>query len=85
MSQIAILLPDLGMQSEEIKFSTWLKQPGEPVNAGEDLYEVEADKATVVCEAPASGVLAELVVTGGDIQQGQLLAYLDTADDEVVE
>jgi pyruvate/2-oxoglutarate dehydrogenase complex dihydrolipoamide acyltransferase (E2) component len=80
MSRIAILLPDLGMQSEEIKFGAWLRQPGEPVHAGDDLFEVEADKATVVCEAETDGVLAELVVTGGEIQQGQLLGYLDVAD-----
>ena len=82
MSRQAILLPDLGMQTEEIKFGAWLRQPGEPVHAGEDLFEVEADKATVVCEAELDGVLAELVVTGGDVQQGQLLGYMDTVEEQ---
>jgi pyruvate/2-oxoglutarate dehydrogenase complex dihydrolipoamide acyltransferase (E2) component len=77
MARIEINLPDLGMQSEQIKFGAWLKQPGERVAAGEDLFEVEADKATVVCEAEAGGVLAEQVITGGELAQGQLLGYMD--------
>ena len=77
MPRIEITLPDLGMESEQIKFGTWLKQPGESVQAGEDLFEVEADKATVVCEAEASGVLAEQTITEGELSQGQLLGYMD--------
>jgi pyruvate/2-oxoglutarate dehydrogenase complex dihydrolipoamide acyltransferase (E2) component len=77
MARIEIILPDLGMQTEQIKFGAWLKQPGELVAAGEDLYEVEADKATVVCEAETSGVMSVQAVTSGELSQGQLLGYLD--------
>jgi pyruvate/2-oxoglutarate dehydrogenase complex dihydrolipoamide acyltransferase (E2) component len=77
MARIAIRLADLGMQSEEIKFGAWLKQPGETVAVGEDLYEVEADKATVVCEAESAGVMAEQIVTEGELKQGDLLGYLE--------
>jgi pyruvate dehydrogenase E2 component (dihydrolipoamide acetyltransferase) len=77
MARIAIHLPDLGMQSEQVKFGAWLKHPGEQVAAGEDLFEVEADKATVVCEAEVTGVLVEQVVSDGELSQGQLLGYLD--------
>ena len=72
-----IKVPDLGMQSEEIKFGMWLKQPGERVELGEDLFEVEADKATVVCEAEVAGVLAETIVTEGLLFTGQVLGYID--------
>jgi len=77
MSKIAIEVPDLGMQTEEIKFGLWLKAAGDNVTAGEDLFEVEADKATVVCEAPAGGVLAELVVQDGPVKTGDVIGYLD--------
>lgn len=80
MPRIEIRVPDLGMQSEQIKFGAWLKHPGETVAAGEDLFEIEADKATVVCEAEASGVLAEQSVAGGELKQGDLLGYLDTSN-----
>lgn len=77
MARIAVLVPELGMQSEEIKFGCWLAEPGQPVTAGDDLFEVEADKATVVCEAPASGTLGEVVVRDGLIQTGDVLGYID--------
>lgn len=89
MSRIPIYVPDLGIESEEIKFGAWLAEPGTPINAGEDLFEIEADKATVVCEAEASGVLAELTVEAGVVHQGDLLGYLEAeeaipADEETV-
>jgi pyruvate dehydrogenase E2 component (dihydrolipoamide acetyltransferase)/2-oxoglutarate dehydrogenase E2 component (dihydrolipoamide succinyltransferase) len=77
MSRVAISVPDLGMQTEEIKFGLWLKEVGERVAAGEDLFEVEADKATVVCEALAAGILAETAVVEGTVTTGQVVGYLD--------
>jgi 2-oxoglutarate dehydrogenase E2 component (dihydrolipoamide succinyltransferase) len=77
VSRVKITVPDLGMQSEEIIFGQWLLGVGERIEAGADLFEVEADKATVICEAPATGVLSELVVTGGQVQTGDVLGYLD--------
>jgi pyruvate/2-oxoglutarate dehydrogenase complex dihydrolipoamide acyltransferase (E2) component len=77
MPRFEIRVPDLGMQSEEIKFGAWLKRPGDSVAQGEDLFEVEADKATVVCEAETDGILEEPVVTEGQLKQGDLLGYLD--------
>ena len=77
MARIAVTVPDLGMRSEEIKFGMWLKQPGEQVAAGEDLFEVEADKATVVCEAPAGGILIETLTSKGVVATGDVIGYLD--------
>lgn len=77
MSRVEVTVPDLGMQSEEIVFGQWLLSVGERIEAGADLFEVEADKATVICEAPATGVLAELVVTEGQVKMGDVLGYLD--------
>ncbi|HES58109.1 MAG TPA: hypothetical protein ENO21_01620 [Firmicutes bacterium] len=77
MPRIEIRVPDLGMDTEGIVFGEWLIEPGEKIAAGDDLFEVEADKATVVCEAEASGVLAELVVREGEVKTGDLLGYLD--------
>jgi pyruvate/2-oxoglutarate dehydrogenase complex dihydrolipoamide acyltransferase (E2) component len=76
MSRIEIRLPDLGMESEQIKFGTWLKDEGQLVEAGEDLFEIEADKATVVCEAEAGGTLTSQLVKHGEVKQGDLLGYL---------
>jgi pyruvate/2-oxoglutarate dehydrogenase complex dihydrolipoamide acyltransferase (E2) component len=77
MSRIPIILPPLGMKSEEIQFGSWLVELGAVVNNGDDFYEVEADKATVVCEAEASGVFAEAVVSEGKVKEGDVLGFID--------
>jgi len=77
MKRVPITVPDLGMQSEEIKFGAWLKQPGDGVLAGEDLFEVEADKATVICEAEVAGILAEITTNDGLVNTGDVIGYID--------
>jgi pyruvate/2-oxoglutarate dehydrogenase complex dihydrolipoamide acyltransferase (E2) component len=77
MTRLPIVVPDLGMQSEEIMFGAWLKQAGDDVIVDEDLFEIEADKATVVCEAPAGGTLAEIVTTSGVVRTGDVVGWLD--------
>ena len=77
MARVAVSVPDLGMQSEEIKFGAWLKDVGDEITLGEDLFEVEADKATVVCEAQAAGTLAEVSVTTGPVTMGEVIGYID--------
>ncbi len=77
MSRIPIILSPLGMKSEEIHFGAWLAEPGSRVNIGDELYEVEADKATVVFEAEVEGVLAEIIVEEGLVKEGDILGYID--------
>jgi pyruvate/2-oxoglutarate dehydrogenase complex dihydrolipoamide acyltransferase (E2) component len=77
MRKKAIRIPDLGMQSEEIKFAGWLKDEGDTVTAGEDLFEVEADKATVICEAESSGILRCDVIAARPVKHGDVIGYLD--------
>lgn len=77
MPRIEIKVPDLGMESEEISFGAWLAKTGQQVSAGDDLFEVEADKATVVCEAETSGTLSETAVTAGTVKTGEVIGYID--------
>ena len=44
----------------------WLKRAGESVSEGEPLVEVETDKVNTELEAPASGVLTEIVAEEGE-------------------
>ncbi|MCB1216100.1 lipoyl domain-containing protein [bacterium] len=78
MSRIEIRVPDMGgMKSEKIRFAAWLKAVGENVKLDEDLFEVELDKANVVCEAQAEGRLAEITVADGEVHTGDVIGYLD--------
>jgi pyruvate dehydrogenase E2 component (dihydrolipoamide acetyltransferase) len=65
------IMPKWGLTMKEGKVTRWLKQEGESVQAGEALFEVETDKITNTVEAPASGVLFQIVVPAGDMASVQ--------------
>ena len=55
----------------------WLVEVGETVNIGEVIAEMDADKATLEIEAPASGVLlARSAEVGDSISEGDVLGQL---------
>ncbi len=60
-----VLMPPLSQTLDTLVLVEWLKRVGEPVSKGEPLFLVESDKATLEVEAPASGVLAAVLVEPG--------------------
>ena len=54
---VEIGMPRLSDSMEEATVLKWLKRPGDSVTRGEELVEVETDKATVVYEAELTGML----------------------------
>lgn len=64
-----VLLPKWGMGLEEGTVVRWLKTAGDRVAKGEPIVEIETAKATQEVEAPASGILAEIL-----LQEGQAAA-----------
>src|SRR5205085_6315246 len=65
VSSSVLRMPRLSDSMSEATIVSWLKQPGETFQRGEPLVEVETDKATVVYEAEADGLLAEILVSEG--------------------
>ncbi len=61
-----ILMPKWGLTMKEGKVSRWLKTEGDVVHKGEAIFEVETDKITNTVEAPADGVLFQIVVPAGE-------------------
>lgn len=61
-----ITMPKLSDTMEEGKILRWLKQPGQPIEVGEVLVEVETDKADMEIEAEHAGVLQEIRLQEGD-------------------
>jgi pyruvate dehydrogenase E2 component (dihydrolipoamide acetyltransferase) len=73
-------MPRLSDSMEEATVIRWLKRPGDAVAKGEELVEVETDKATVVYEAEVAGILEEILVDeGGTALLGAPIARLRTA------
>lgn len=60
---------------------TWLKAIGDQVTEDEPLAEIEAEKVEETLEAPATGVLTEILIKEGDtVEVRTVLAYIETAD-----
>jgi pyruvate dehydrogenase E2 component (dihydrolipoamide acetyltransferase) len=76
--RIDVTMPNLGYDMEAGKVVSWLKQPGDHVDRGEPIAEIETDKTTVEMESLASGTLVEIVCAAGDeAPVGAVIAYLE--------
>jgi 2-oxoglutarate dehydrogenase E2 component (dihydrolipoamide succinyltransferase) len=62
---IEIRVPTLGESVTEATVASWLKGPGDAVEADEVLVELETDKVSVEVPAPVAGTLGEIVAEAG--------------------
>jgi 2-oxoglutarate dehydrogenase E2 component (dihydrolipoamide succinyltransferase) len=70
----------LGESVSEATVGRWFKKAGERVKADEPIVELETDKVTLEVNAPASGVLAEIVAKDGEtVSAGALLGQIGDA------
>ena len=78
---IDIELPSYSPSMEEADLIGWLVAPGDYVNEGDPIAEIETDKATGELEAPASGTLIEICVPEGTtgVKVGTVVARLEGA------
>ena len=61
-----IFVPALGMAMSEAVLLAWLKEPGDAVEAGEPVAEVETDKSVLEISASAAGRLGAHRVAAGE-------------------
>lgn len=79
--RVPIKLAQLGYDMETAMIGPWLVEVGALVQRGEPLLEVETDKTTIEMEAPATGILAEIVHhTDAEVRVGEIIGYLETPD-----
>ncbi|MXQ09818.1 biotin attachment protein [Alphaproteobacteria bacterium GH1-50] len=79
--KVEVLLPQWGMGMSEGTVTEWLKKVGDRVEEDEPIAEIEAEKATQELEAPATGILSEILVQEGEEAKVRtLLAYIETDD-----
>jgi 2-oxoglutarate dehydrogenase E2 component (dihydrolipoamide succinyltransferase) len=73
-----VVVPQLGESVVEARVARWLKQPGEPVAAGEPIVELETEKIDLEVGAEHGGVLVEIRRGAGeDVKVGELLGVID--------
>ncbi len=61
-----IVMPRLSDTMEQGRIVRWLKHPGDHVERGEPLAEIETDKAVMQLESYASGTVEKLLLAEGD-------------------
>ena len=69
MTAVEIVMPRLSDAMEQGTIVRWLKDVGDQVEVGDELVEVETDKATVIYEAEVAGLLSAILVREGEAQQ----------------
>lgn len=73
---VEVPLPRLSDAMEDGVVLSWLAADGDVVAAGAPLVEIETDKATMTCEAPAAGVLEIIAREGETVPVGTSIAIL---------
>jgi len=73
-----VQVPEVGESVSSGILATWLKNSGDQVSEGEDLFELETDKATLSVPSPVSGVLETQAAEGDEVEIGQTVAVVDT-------
>ncbi len=72
-----VRLPHLGESIDSAVLVAWHKRVGEAVKRGDELADLETDKATLPLEAPKNGVLLAIVAAEGEtVSIGDLLSVI---------
>ncbi|MFJ7936857.1 2-oxoglutarate dehydrogenase complex dihydrolipoyllysine-residue succinyltransferase [Sporosarcina sp. NPDC096371] len=72
-----IIVPELAESITEGTIAQWLKKPGEMVEKGEFIVELETDKVNVEVISEEAGVVQEHLAAEGDtVQVGQVIAIV---------
>lgn len=82
---IEVLVPNLPESVADATLISWHKQVGDSVNKNDHLVDLETDKVVLEVTAPESGVLTQILKTGGTVvTSGELLAVLEATGAQTV-
>jgi 2-oxoglutarate dehydrogenase E2 component (dihydrolipoamide succinyltransferase) len=65
--KVDMVMPQMGESIAEATISKWLKKPGDTVQKDEIILEISTDKVDSEIPSPASGTLAEVLFSQGDV------------------
>src|SRR3954469_4342112 len=84
-----VSMPRLSDSMEEVTILKWLKSDGDEVSKGEELVEIETDKANMTYEADEAGTLEIVAQEGDTLAVGETIARIgeggggdDSGDEE---
>ena len=74
---VNVEVPAVGESISEVQIGRWLKSDGDWVEEGEDLVEIETEKASVQIPSPASGTLESILKQEEDFAEvGEVVATI---------
>ncbi len=77
---VEILMPELGESVHEATVTRWIKQIGEFVKEDDPIVEIMTDKVNTELPAPATGVLAQILIPeGGTVQVFASMGVIEEA------
>ncbi len=82
MSEIInVAVPSVGESITEVQIGQWYKAVGDWIDSGEDLVEIETEKASVPIPSPASGFVDKLLLANEDFANvGDVIAMIRPGD-----
>jgi pyruvate/2-oxoglutarate dehydrogenase complex dihydrolipoamide acyltransferase (E2) component len=75
-----VRLPQLSMGMSDAEVIEWFVDEGDPIAEGDDLVEIEAEKARQVLPAPATGTLSRIAAPTGEVVEVRGLLGVITSD-----
>lgn len=80
-SILPIVIPKWGFAMEEGKVIRWLKRVGEPIQADEDLVEIESEKVVNVLGSPGAGIVRRQLARPEDTRPvGRIIGVVAAPD-----
>ncbi|MCP5419461.1 MAG: 2-oxoglutarate dehydrogenase complex dihydrolipoyllysine-residue succinyltransferase [Gammaproteobacteria bacterium] len=75
---VEVRVPTLPESVADATLVNWHKKPGEPVQRGENLVDLETDKVVLEIPAPTDGVMGEILKGEGEVvKAGDLIANME--------
>ncbi len=84
MPKVPILMPQLGESIAEATVLRLLVATGEKVEADQEIFEVETNKATMGVTTVCSGVLTDILIKeGNSVVVGSCMAMVEASEEEI--
>ncbi|SFJ43553.1 dihydrolipoamide acetyltransferase family protein [Thermoflavimicrobium dichotomicum] len=79
-----VIMPKLGMGMKEGTVVEWKKNAGDPVKKGDIVVVISSEKIEMEVEAPADGVLMDIVAPNGEVVPvGTVIGYIGEPGEKV--
>ena len=84
MPHVPILMPQLGESIAEATVMHLLVKPGDTVEADQEVFEVETNKAVMGVTTSCGGTVVSLSVCEGEtVPVGQVMGIIEASDEEI--